>query len=166
MTYSSTNILTVLLILSAFTACQQKEDSRDHDLTDPTEELTDHPEDSIATANPQEIVQNLYKAVNNKEYEKAYQLWDGEGKASGKTLTEFEQGYAQTIATNVSITGEVSTEGAAGSIYAEVPVRIEARLESGQQQVFTGKYILRRRNINVDSTGSSWRIYDAELEQQ
>ena len=167
--YTATAILIILFLFSNLAACQT-EKSRDHDLTDPTEELAEKPNnqtvDSSTSRNPRQIIQALYDAVNSHQYEKAYRLWGRDGKASGQTLSRFKQGYVQTAETMVFITGDVTTEGAAGSLYATVPVRVEAELKSGKQQVFTGSYVLRKRNINPDRTPNPWRIYDARLTEE
>lgn len=104
-------LLFSLITLAVFSGCQI-EKSRDHNLTDPTEELADEPADS-STPTPQQVVQSLYDAVNDQRYADAYRMWDQDSKASGKTLRKFEQGYEQTAETKVNITGDITTEGAA-----------------------------------------------------
>jgi hypothetical protein len=56
-------------------------------------------------------------------------------------------------------------EGAAGSIFAEIPVRVDAMLSSSARQHFVGSYTLRRVS---DVPGSSaaqrhWHIENARL---
>ena len=57
------------------------------------------------------------------------------------------------------------SEGAAGSIYATIPVTVDAQLDDGKQQRFTGQYVVRRVN---DVPGASadqlrWHIDSATL---
>lgn len=156
-------LLFSLISFVALSNCQN-EKSGDNDLSDPIEERADEPPD-LSTQTPQQVVRSLYDAVNDQRYEYAYRMWDQDGKASGKTLQEFEQSYEHTAETAVNVTGEITIEGAAGSLYATVPVRIETELKSGEQQAFTGHYVLRRRNINPDSLPNPWQIYDADLKK-
>lgn len=152
-------ILFFLFTFTAFSSCRT--DKRDdHDLNDTTEKAVD-----FSKQTPQQVVQSLYEAINDQRYEDAYRLWDQDGKASQKTLPEFKRGYEQTVQTEVTVIGQTTTEGAAGSLYAKVPVRIEAELTSGKQLFFTGYYVLRRRNVPQNSLADPWRIYDAELEK-
>ena len=60
------------------------------------------------------------------------------------------------------------SEGAAGSIYIDVPVTVRARLKDGTRQRFTGHYTLRRVNDVPGSTRAQrrWHLYSAELKAQ
>ncbi len=56
-------------------------------------------------------------------------------------------------------------EGGAGSIYLELPVRVDAILRSGAHQHFVGSYTLRRVNDVDGSTAAQrrWHIESATL---
>src|SRR5690606_7704885 len=100
------------------------------------------------------------------DFAKAYRLWAREGQASGQSYAEFRQGFAATRSTQVTITGPVTSEGAAGSIYATVPVEVNAVLRDGTRQRFVGQCVFRRVN---DVPGASeeqlnWHIESASLE--
>ncbi|WP_126173850.1 nuclear transport factor 2 family protein [Altericroceibacterium xinjiangense] len=114
---------------------------------------------------PEAALQAYYRAIDAGDWDAAYQLWNRGGAASGQTLSEFREGFAATRSTTVAITGPVRTEGAAGSLYATVPVEVEAVQNDGTRQRFTGSYVLRRVN---DVPGASveqlrWHIYSAAL---
>ena len=119
-------------------------------------------EHSIPSDKPEDVITAFYDNVNQKKYSAAYILWENEGKASGKTLEDFTKGYSETKSTDVTIVGTVSTEGAAGSIYATVPVSITAVTTTGKTQHFTGEYVLRKSNIEP----KGWHIYSAKISQK
>lgn len=70
-----------------------------------TKASTSQPTDSaLSPSSPDEAVQvihDYYYAINNGEYERAYSYWDRAGSASGQTLEQFRQGFAQTEHSNV-----------------------------------------------------------------
>ncbi|MBW4329514.1 hypothetical protein KY084_01305 [Stakelama sp. CBK3Z-3] len=113
------------------------------------------------------VVRHYYDAIDSGDFRTAYALWGDDGKASHQSLTGFEKGFAQTASTKVTIGNVGQPEGAAGSIYIEVPVEIDSRLKDGTQQHFAGTYTLRRVN---DVPGSSaeqrrWHIQSADLKR-
>ena len=67
------------------------------------------------------IVKSLYNAVNRKEYARAWDYF-GETKPA-KDVEAFAKGYENTTQVNVR-TGNVASEGAAGSVFFHVPVSI------------------------------------------
>lgn len=113
------------------------------------------------------VVESYYAAIDAKDYDRAYGLWDDAGAASGQNAGAFAAGFAETASVEV-FTGPARTEGAAGTLHATVPVRVEAELEDGTEQRFAGSYELKRVN---DVPGSSaedrrWHMVSAELREQ
>ena len=89
------------------------------------------------------LVTSLYNAIGRKEYARA---WDYFGdRKPAADFQAFAQGYATTEAVDV-VTGAVSEEGAAGSVYYQVPVAIRARHADGTEAVFAGCYLVRQVN--------------------
>lgn len=86
------------------------------------------------------LVRSLYNAIERKEYARAYSYF-ADGKVFGD-YKSFVDGYANTVAVKV-VTGTVRSEGAAGSIYAPVPVAVEAAEKGGKIKVYAGCYITR-----------------------
>ena len=120
----------------------------------------------IRVGSPDDAIRVYYAALDAGEFARAYRLWGREGEASGQSYAQFRQGFAATRATEVTITGPVESEGAAGSIYATVPVDVSATLKDGARQHFTGRYVLRRVN-NVPGASEeqlNWHIESASLE--
>lgn len=125
---------------------------------------------STTTSNVEQAtvqLQNYYQAINARNYEQAYADWYNQGQASGQSLAEFSQGYANTNSVMVEVTGVARIEGAAGSSYATLPVTITATATSGQTQRFGGTYVLRKVNDEVRTpvADRGWRIYSADITQ-
>ena len=107
-------------------------------------------------------LESYYADIDGGDYAAAYALWGDEGRASGQSYDTFAAGFAQTADTQV-FTGPVpEPEGAAGSLYVEIPVRVEATLEDGTEQSFGGSYTMRRSN-GVPGGDPDWTIESADL---
>ena len=113
------------------------------------------------------MVEEYYAAINDRDFRKAYELWSGKGQASRQTFDDFRDGYANTASVEIDTSGEPGNpEGAAGSQYIKIPLRIKARTRDGKEQRFWGEYTLRRSM--VDGAGAdqrAWRIYSAEFKE-
>lgn len=107
-----------------------------------------------------EVVRAYYRAVERRDYRTAHRLWSG-----GRDLAAFRQGYADTRHVAVTPLPPFTTEGGAGSVYAEINVRVDAVLRSGVRQQFAGTYLLRRVNDVDGSTAAQrrWHITGAHL---
>lgn len=106
-------------------------------------------------------VKRYYAAIDAHDLGTAWQTWGPDGNPE-QSFDEFRKGYAQTTGTSVT-TGQPSrVEGAAGSLYVEVPVTVEATLEDGRRQRFTGKYTLRQLNRGMGRS-QGWHITSATL---
>lgn len=108
------------------------------------------------------VVRNYYAAVSRHDYRAAYALWHGT-----QSYAHFRRGYAATRSARVTFLKPGDAEGAAGSTYVELPVRVDATLRSGARQHFVGSYTLRRVNDVDGSTAAQrrWHIQSASLKQ-
>ena len=106
------------------------------------------------------VVRAYYAAVSQHDYRAAYALWHGR-----QSYARFRHGYAQTLSATVTPIPPFRSEGAAGSIYTTVTVRVDAVLRSGHHQHFAGSYTLRRVNDVPGSIAAQrrWHIVDARL---
>jgi hypothetical protein len=86
------------------------------------------------------LVRSLYNAVNRKEYARAWDYFGDQKPAA--SYQKFVEGYASTARVEVA-TGAISEEGAAGSIYYQLPVAIRATDAKGEAKVFAGCYTAR-----------------------
>jgi len=103
------------------------------------------------------VVLDEYQAIAQKQYDQAYGLWAEGGAASGKTRSEFKQGYANTAGLSVlldraTVSGDAVT----------VPITILSVLNNSDQtqqpQRFEGTYTLRQE-------AGSWRIASANIDE-
>ena len=115
-------------------------------------------EKTVAAA--MQVVRDYYAAVSRHDYRTAYALWHGT-----QSYAHFRAGYAATKSARVTFLKPGDAEGAAGSIFVELPVRVEAVLRSGKHQGFVGSYTLRRVNDVDGSTAAQrrWHIESAHL---
>jgi hypothetical protein len=120
------------------------------------------PASETTVAAAMQVVRTYYAAVSARDYRTAFAIWHG-------TLSygRFRAGYAGTRSARVTFLKPGDPEGAAGSIYVELPVRVDASLRSGARQRFVGSYTLRRVNDVDGSTAAQrrWHIESARLKQ-
>jgi len=109
-----------------------------------------------ANAGPTEALSSYYRAINEKQYERAYRYW----KNPTVGLEQFTRGFADTLRSRLLVEPEPRIEGAAGSLYAAVPVVVVAKTTGGDERVFAGCYVLRKSNVEA---GDSWHIYKASI---
>jgi len=92
------------------------------------------------------VINSLYSAINRHEFARA---WDYFGDTKpAKDFDTFVKGYDGTEKVEVK-TGSVSDEGAAGSIYFNLPVAIRATAKDGSEKVFAGCYTLRQVSAQI-----------------
>lgn len=104
----------------------------------PADELPPYLDDR---SDPAAIIRSYYNAVNRGEYARAWSYF-GDRKPVAD-YTTFAAGYADTRAVTLVI-GPVATEGAAGSVYATVPVAVTATGSDGRIEVFAGCTVTRQ----------------------
>lgn len=104
---------------------------------------------------PLEILASYYEAINAKDFRRAYRLWE-----SPETSYErFVAGFADTDRVRLLVEPPDRSEGAAGSVYAEITAIVVATTRAGTDRVFAGCYTLRKSNVRE----SGWRIYRADI---
>lgn len=112
-----------------------------------------------------QVVRNYYSAINQKDYDQAYADWEGDGSASHQSFEQFKAGFNNTASTSVTVGEPNDSEGAAGSVFINVPVTVTAKTTGGASQQFRGSYVLRRVNDVDGSTVAqrTWHIHSADL---
>lgn len=93
-------------------------------------------------SNPVQLLKSYYNAINRKEYVRAYYYWNA---SQPPAYPQFEAGFANTAAVQLT-TGKVSSEGAAGSVYFQVPVTLMTTRTNGSQHSYVGCYTIRQVN--------------------
>lgn len=112
------------------------------------------------------VVREYYDAINRGAYDRAYALWSDHGAASGKTLQQFSDGFADTARDSVDIQRPSNVDAAAGSRYLEIPVRVIATNRDQSSSTYSGSYVLRRSVVDGASAEQrKWRIQSARLQK-
>jgi len=111
------------------------------------------------------VVQRYYAAIDHGDFRTAFAFWGNDGADSHQSFADFKRGFAATGRTSVETGKPTNGEGAAGSIYIDVPVTVRATLKDGKHQRFIGHYTLRRVNDVPGSTAAQrrWHLSSAEL---
>lgn len=94
-------------------------------------------------SSPASLVRSFYNAVNRKEYARAWSYY-GDRKPAAD-LDAFARGFENTASVDV-LTGNLASEGAAGSTIYYLPVSIVAFDANGGQSVFAGCYTAQLAN--------------------
>jgi hypothetical protein len=112
-----------------------------------------------------QVIRDYYDAINRRDYDRAYQYWANNGEASNQSFDQFKQGFSDTASVIVEVGEPSKVEGAAGSLYIEIPITLTAKTVNGSVQHFTGSYSLRRVNHVPGATldQQMWNLYSAHL---
>jgi hypothetical protein len=107
------------------------------------------------------LLASFYNAVNAREYERAYRYWE----TPPGNLEEFARGYAETASVQPIVEPPTRIEGAAGSLYAEVPTILVARQRDGSERIFVGCYVTRKSSLRPSDVPKEevWRLYKASV---
>ncbi len=112
-----------------------------------------------------DVIGRYYAALDARDFGTAWAQWGADGRP-GQSFEEFRTGFGNTQSTRVTVGPPGDVEGAAGSLYVNVPVTVDATLSSGQRQRFKGYYVLRRVN-DIDGASPEqlrWHIDNAQLQ--
>ncbi len=128
----------------------------------PISEAPFTPDSAQGAAN---VVQTYYALLGAKKYAEAWNLWSDGGKASGQTAQAFAASFDKYASYNAEIGAPGDIEGAAGSLYVEVPVVIYGQLKTGEAVHMKGDVRLRRVNSVPGSSDEQrrWHIAEATL---
>ena len=112
-------------------------------------------------SSPVTLLASFYDAVNSKDYERAFNYWE----TPPGNLQDFARGYADTAGVRLIVEPPTRIEGAAGSLYSEVPVVLIARRRDGGERVFAGCYVTRKSNLQPTDVPKVevWRIHSAKV---
>ncbi|MEA3037172.1 MAG: hypothetical protein QOH04_2959 [Sphingomonadales bacterium] len=107
-----------------------------------------------------QVVHSYFDLIRAHRYAEARRLWTGGGEGSGNSEAEFAAEHARYRDYRAEISAPGPVEGAAGSSYATVPVRVHGRLADGKRFSQKGEVTLRRVNDVPGSTDEQrrWHI--------
>jgi heat shock protein HslJ len=106
---------------------------------------------------PLSTLASYYSAINERDYRRAYRFWD----SPPQSFEQFARGFADTDRVRLLVDPSTRVEGAAGSVFAEIPTIVVATTRSGNERVFAGCYVMRRSNVQ----DRGWQIYRGDVSQ-
>lgn len=111
------------------------------------------------------VVQTYYALLEARQYDQAYALWSDGGKASGMSQADFAASFKKYDEYHANVGAPGPVEGAAGSLYVEVPVQVYGTLERGGAFNMRGPLRLRRVNAVPGSSAEQrrWRIFESGI---
>ena len=123
----------------------------------PVSETPFTPESAQGAAN---VVQTYHALIEAGKYGEAWKLWSDGGRASGMSAADFAASFDKYSEYHANIGAPGRIEGAAGSLYVEVPVQVYGRLKSGAEFNMLGPMTLRRVNDVPGATAEQrqWHI--------
>ena len=101
--------------------------------------------------------------LEQRRFGEVYRLWSDGGRASGLTEPQFVAAYDKYAEIHSEVGAPGEAEGAAGSIYVDIPFRLYGKLKDGGAFNLVGTVTLRRVNDVPGSTAEQrqWKIYRA-----
>ena len=112
---------------------------------------------STEGSDPVTTLASYFSAINERDYRRAYRVWD----SPPSSFEQFARGFADTNRVRLLVEPAPQLEGAAGSVYAEIPTIVVATTRRGNERVFAGCYVMRRSNVQ----DRGWHIYRADVSQ-
>lgn len=106
-------------------------------------------------SDPLATLASYYSAINVRDYRRAYRFWD----SPASSYEQFARGFADTERVRLLVEPAPTVEGAAGSVYAEIPALVVSTMRGGNERVFAGCYVMRRSNVQ----DRGWKIYRGDL---
>lgn len=112
-----------------------------------------------------QVVQSYFALIEQGRYAEAWRLWGEDGRASGMSEAEFAASFGRYREYHAQIGAPGRIEGAAGSLYVEIPVQAYGRLANGEPFNMLGPVRLRRVNDVPGSTDAQrrWHIVESGL---
>jgi hypothetical protein len=131
-------------------------------LPDDRTPLAEGPIDPESAQGAGQVAQSYFALIEAGEYARAFRLREPDPALSQAAFVADLSRYADYHA-QIGAPGRV--EGAAGSLYVEIPVVIYGRLKSGEPVHLSGPVTLRRVNDVPGSTAAQrrWRISKLDL---
>ncbi len=118
----------------------------------PVSEARFTPESAQGAAN---LLQTYYALIEAGKYAEAFRLRE---PSEGLSVDRFAASFDRFSEYHANIGAPSEPQGAAGSLYVEVPVQLYGRMKDGRPFSNAGTVTLRRSN-NVPGGSKEWRIY-------
>lgn len=112
-----------------------------------------------------QVLRDYFAAIGDRRYGDAWQLWGGQGQASGMSQAAFAQSFAKYNDYRATIGTPGRIDAGAGQRYIQIPVRVTGKLRDGTPVSMTGPVTLHRTGDIDGATAEqrAWRISDSGL---
>lgn len=113
-----------------------------------------------------QVLQSYAALLEQRRFAEARRLWTEGGSGSGQDQAGFAEAYAKYAEIHAEFGAPGSVEGAAGSTYVNIPLRLYGKLKDGRAFSSAGTATLRRVNDVPGSTAEQrrWHIYRIEVQ--
>jgi hypothetical protein len=114
-------------------------------------------------SSPVALLASYFDAINQQDYERAYSYWT----AAPLDYASFAAGYGDTASVRLIVQPPTRIEGAAGTLYVEIPTVLIAQHNDGSTHTFAGCIVTRKSNLQPPAVPEEdvWHIYQARLEE-
>jgi heat shock protein HslJ len=131
------------------------------DFASDSAETPDNGGPSNLPESPVAAVEDYYRAINAKDYVRAYRYWDN----PSQSLDQFRRGFSDTASVKVLVDPSPQVEGAAGSSYASVSTVLISQRPNGGERLFAGCYEMKKSNLRPEDGAlrQGWRISRANM---
>lgn len=135
-------------------------------LPDESNLVEEGPIDPKSAQGAGQILQSYGALLERARFAEARRLWFGSGAASGLSEEGFAEAYGKYAEIHAEIGAPGRLEGAAGSSYVEIPLRLYGRFKGGRPFNSVGTATLRRVNEVPGSTDEQrrWQIYQMDMQ--
>ncbi len=106
-------------------------------------------------SDPVTTLAGYYSAINARDYRGAFGFWD----SPPSSYEQFARGFGDTDQVRLLVEPSTRVEGAAGSVYADIPAIVVSTMRNGSERIFAGCYVMRRSNVQ----DRGWQIYRADV---
>ena len=112
-----------------------------------------------------QVLQTYGALLEERKFGQAWAMWGGggDGDTNGMTRDQFAAAFSKYRDIHAEVGKPGDTEGAAGSIYVEVPFRLYGTLKAGGRFNLVGPVTLRRVNDVDGSTAEQRRWHIASI---
>jgi hypothetical protein len=135
-------------------------------LPDDRTPIAEGPIDPNSAQGAGQVLQRFGGLLEQRHFAEAYRLWSDDGRAAGMSEAQFIAAYKKYAEIHSEVGAPGEAEGAAGSIYVDIPFRLYGKLKNGEPFNQLGSVTLRRVNDVPGSTTEQrqWHIYRSDVQ--
>lgn len=135
-------------------------------LADDRTPIAEGPIEAKSAQGAGQVLQLFGGLLEQRKFAEARKLWSDEGRASGLSEAAFAASYDRYAEIHSEVGAPGQMEGAAGSSYVDIPLRLYGKLKDGKPFNQLGTATLKRVNDVPGATQEqlSWRISRIDLQ--